>query len=260
MRVAFSGSGLLFPVHLGAYLSIREHDKSELTAVSGTSGGSLVAAALAAFDLDTVVEIISNLSLGNAVSWNPTAAFKMGYSYGRSIEKDLKTIFKDMKFKDLRIPLHVTASDMVTGAPVVFSNHATPDMLIRTALRASIAVPILLTPVHYEDMILVDGSIFDAAPIRVFDTNVNEKTYGLRIRSKKRSKFVKQSYLLKLVTMLTSAVDHIYVDYDKLDIGSEVYILDVPYSTFESYDSKEMIETGNATMRRALLSQNQLTI
>jgi NTE family protein len=57
-------------------------------------------------------------------------------------------------FEDARLPLHVTATDVITGAGVILSSGPVLD-----AVRASAAVPGLLPPVDIGGRTLVDGAI-----------------------------------------------------------------------------------------------------
>ncbi len=57
-------------------------------------------------------------------------------------------------FEDGRLPLHVTATDVVTGAGVILSSGPVLD-----AVRASAAVPGLLPPIDLGGRTLVDGAI-----------------------------------------------------------------------------------------------------
>jgi NTE family protein len=57
-------------------------------------------------------------------------------------------------FEDARLRLHVTATDVVTGAGVILGSGPVLD-----AVRASAAVPGLLPPVHLGQRSLVDGAI-----------------------------------------------------------------------------------------------------
>ena len=57
-------------------------------------------------------------------------------------------------FEDARLPLHVTATDVITGAGVILSSGPVLD-----AVRASAAVPGLLPPVDLGGRTLVDGAI-----------------------------------------------------------------------------------------------------
>jgi NTE family protein len=62
-------------------------------------------------------------------------------------------------FDRLPIPFRTVATDLVTGKPYVFRRGRMTE-----ALRASIAIPMLFTPVSKDDMLLVDGGLVDNLP------------------------------------------------------------------------------------------------
>lgn len=67
-------------------------------------------------------------------------------------------------FEELRIPLSVTATDIVTGEPVVFTSGPLVD-----PVRASCAYPGMFLPVNVNGRLLVDGLLaygVPAAPLR----------------------------------------------------------------------------------------------
>jgi len=62
----------------------------------------------------------------------------------------------------LPIPFAATASDIDTGKLCVINKGS-----LLNAVRASISIPIVFTPVKYKDMLLVDGGLVDPVPIDV---------------------------------------------------------------------------------------------
>ncbi|MFN8206791.1 MAG: patatin-like phospholipase family protein [Bacteroidales bacterium] len=58
------------------------------------------------------------------------------------------------------IPFRCIAADIVTGNEVVLDKGYLPD-----ALRASMAIPTIFTPVEWEDKLLVDGGIINNFPV-----------------------------------------------------------------------------------------------
>jgi NTE family protein len=80
----------------------------------------------------------------------------------RVVNDLMKTLYGDSTFGDARIPLFVVASDLKTGERVVLS-----DGLIRDAVRASIAIPLLLKPWRVGSRLLIDGGTTDPLPIDV---------------------------------------------------------------------------------------------
>ncbi len=62
-------------------------------------------------------------------------------------------------FADLKIPLHIVASDFWRGERVVFSSGE-----LLPAVRASMAVPGVFPPVVHEGRVLLDGGLLDLVP------------------------------------------------------------------------------------------------
>ncbi|MCA1755469.1 MAG: patatin-like phospholipase family protein [Spirochaeta sp.] len=62
-------------------------------------------------------------------------------------------------FEELSIPLSVVATDYWTGESVVFTEG---DLF--TAIKASMAVPVLFEAVQYGDMLLIDGGTSNPVP------------------------------------------------------------------------------------------------
>lgn len=69
---------------------------------------------------------------------------------------------KEMDFNDLPIPFACVATDMRTGEEVVIRHGSVP-----TAMRASMAIPGVFTPVHIDGRTLVDGGLVNNFPVDV---------------------------------------------------------------------------------------------
>lgn len=65
-----------------------------------------------------------------------------------------------MNFDNLPIPLRIIATDLVSGQKVVFSKG---NMV--TAIRASCSVPLAYAPVHFNNMVLIDGGLSANIPV-----------------------------------------------------------------------------------------------
>ena len=65
-------------------------------------------------------------------------------------------------FDELPIPFRAIATDLATGDPVVLGNGS-----LATALRASMAVPVLYSPVEIDGRLYVDGGVANNLPVDV---------------------------------------------------------------------------------------------
>jgi len=67
-------------------------------------------------------------------------------------------------FEDLRLPFAVPAADLLTGQELVFRSGP-----VLPAIRASISMPGIFTPVEYEGTYLVDGAVISPVPVHLLD-------------------------------------------------------------------------------------------
>ncbi len=80
----------------------------------------------------------------------------------RAIARVMETLYGDATFDDTRIPLHLAATDLHTGERVDLDSGRIAD-----AVRASIAIPVLLRPWRVGGRLLVDGGASDPLPISI---------------------------------------------------------------------------------------------
>lgn len=67
-------------------------------------------------------------------------------------------------FSDLKIPLRIVATDLNSHDAVVFSQGS-----VRSAVAASIAIPVLFSPVSWQGRLLVDGGLVDPLPFDLIE-------------------------------------------------------------------------------------------
>ncbi len=152
------GGGVVYSIAgVGVYRALVEAN-IPVVAVSGTSGGAIVGAAIAAG--------LPGWRLKQAaltMSWRDLVRFvpnKMGILNGAPTAHFVETVIGCRRFEDLKIPLTVVATDILTGQEVRFSSGP-----LGFAVHASCAVPGLFQPVPWEDKLLVDGGVVDNLPV-----------------------------------------------------------------------------------------------
>jgi len=133
--------------------------------IAGTSIGALVGACFAKDgEINTLEEIVLNIDWRQlALLLDPNLALlKKGFIHGEKIKELLCSVIGDIEFKDLKIPLRVIATDVITGKEVVIDSGSVTE-----AVRASISIPVIFTPVKFENKFLVDGSIVNPVPVDI---------------------------------------------------------------------------------------------
>ena len=127
--------------------------------VAGTSIGALVGAAYATGRLDALEEWVRGMR------WQDIPGYfdirlNGGLIEGGRLIKVLARLLGDADFADCHIPFAAVATDLETGQEVWLREGRVLD-----AVRASIALPILFSPVRFENTWLVDGGLVNPVPV-----------------------------------------------------------------------------------------------
>lgn len=142
--------------HIGVLRVFEEHE-IPIDFIAGTSVGALIAATYASgTPLDVMQRQGSETHFSDFGRWTLS---RYGMATNDRIEHFLHKFTPASHFSDMKIPLSIVASDLVTGRSVHFT-----DGEIGPALRASCAYPGLFMPVEYRGHVLADGFLTEAAP------------------------------------------------------------------------------------------------
>jgi NTE family protein len=82
-------------------------------------------------------------------------------------------------FRDMKMPLYIVATDLLTGHRYLFGDD--PDEHVLDAILASTAVPPVFPPWFHQGRFLVDGGICDNLPIDVAVEKGSKEIYALDI-------------------------------------------------------------------------------
>ena len=146
-----------------AYIGAIEELESrgyEISAVAGTSIGSLIGGIYAAGKLEEVKEWLFDLD-----AWKVFSLMDISLSFSHLVKGDriieaLKEIVPDVDIEDLKIPYRAIATDFYTGEEVIFEKGN-----LFKAIRASISIPSLFRPAETDGRTLIDGGIANVIPL-----------------------------------------------------------------------------------------------
>jgi len=161
------GSGAAYGLsHIGV-LRILEQEKIPVDVLAGSSIGALVGVLWAAgYDSHEIEKITKSLNKKNAffklLGFQDISAIHRGFFKGNQIGQFLSTYLKDMTFQDLKVPVKVVATDLLTSEEVVLDSGN-----VLNAVRASISIPGFLRPFPYKGSYLIDGGIVDPLPVKI---------------------------------------------------------------------------------------------
>jgi NTE family protein len=77
-----------------------------------------------------------------------------------AIEEYIRGFVSDVRIENLPVKFLCNAVDLVTGREILFTRGR-----LSRALRATISLPLVFTPVSIGSMLLLDGGVLDSAPV-----------------------------------------------------------------------------------------------
>ncbi|MGI9535343.1 MAG: patatin-like phospholipase family protein [Thermodesulfobacteriota bacterium] len=158
--IAFGGGGAKGYAHIGVLKALKEI-KIEFDIVTGTSIGSFVGAVYAGGGIDKLEKISSKINITDLPKILSPAFSKRGLLSGNYINQLLKKVIKQEKIEQLPKKFAAIAVDINKGDTVEFTKGK-----LDKAIRASIAIPGLFTPVIDKQKFLVDGGVLEPVPVR----------------------------------------------------------------------------------------------
>lgn len=157
--LALSGGAARGLAHIGV-LKVLKENNIPIRYIAATSVGSIIGAAYAG---NVPIEKMEEFAM--KVRWGDLGRFSfglMGLSDSSKMEKYLAHFLPTNSFEELRIPLRVTATDLLSGEPVIFSYG---DLC--KAIRGSCALPGIYAPVKIDGRLIADGGLTNTIPCKV---------------------------------------------------------------------------------------------
>jgi NTE family protein len=122
--------------------------------------GAVVGGAFAAGKLDEYEEWVTSLSQRDVLRQLDPSLSTAGLFRAERVISRVVDIVGDLKIEDLPIPFSAVAVDVLAGREVWLSQGP-----LDRAIRASMGIPGLFTPVTINDRMLVDGGLLNPVPV-----------------------------------------------------------------------------------------------
>jgi len=145
--------------HLGVIRAIMDAG-IQLDFIAGASMGALIGAIHAADKLDELQATFQAFDWKRTVSFFDVVLPKSGLLDGARVSELVRSHVQARTIETLPIPFAAVATDLVSGEEVAIR---TGDVI--EAVRASISVPGIFTPVRRNGRILVDGGLTNPVPV-----------------------------------------------------------------------------------------------
>lgn len=146
--------------HIGVIRALREDGRFDVRSITGTSIGALIGGLHAGDRLEDYTEWV--LGMSRADIWNLLDfSFTLkGIFEGERLMNKLADLVGAVRIEELPIPFTAVASDLDRRQEVWLNEGS-----LFEAIRASIAIPGLFTPVARDGRLLVDGGLLSPLPL-----------------------------------------------------------------------------------------------
>ncbi len=150
-------------------------------------------------------------------------------------------------FDDLPIPFRCVAVDLVEGKPYVFKEGNLPQ-----AMRASMAIPSVFTPVEKDSMYLVDGGVLNNFPVMLCREMGADIIIGVNVGTSDKPKLDDLKSISEI--LMTSAMIGSSIVLDE-SINATDYLITPdlhPYTSASFFDGQTIVARGELAARQQL--------
>lgn len=227
-NLVISGGGIYGISFLGVLKHLDKFNLlDDIQCYYGTSVGSIICFLLIigykynelfdfcqSFDLE---KLVNNPNIDNFIeSFGFESSNKMLYVIKRLIEN--KSYSDEITFKELYElkgkKLNITGVCLNDNNVYIFNNETTPDMKILIAIKISCNIPVLFSPIKYDNKLWIDGGAIMNYPIDLCRSEI-EETLGISFYD---DNFVKTEDITDILTYMSGLVKSIAYGNSKLTI------------------------------------------
>lgn len=159
VALALGSGGARGYAHIGVIQEL-EARGFRIVGIAGTSMGALVGGLYAAGELDAYTDWVRTLTYRDVIRLLDPAFIGPGAVRGEKILARVTELVGDTAIEDLPIPFTAVATDLTAHKEVWFQRGR-----LDAAIRASIAIPGLITPVVMHGRLLADGGLMNPMPV-----------------------------------------------------------------------------------------------
>jgi len=276
VALVLSGGGSRGLAQIGVISELVKHG-FKITSISGSSIGAVIGGLYAMGKLDEYTKWVSTFNKRDVWGFMDFTLTTHGLLKGERVFDKMKSIIPDMNIEDMPIPFTAVATDIIGEKEVIFNRGSFYD-----AVRASIAIPAVFTPVKYNETILIDGGVLNPVPFEHVARKNGDKLVVVNLYGKKSvSASIEKEEdtgsfngLMKTLTALISTGDKHSLGYYSLlsrttsamicriaEMSIKQYnpdlVINIPHdsaNTFDFYRAKELIELGEKVASKAILN------
>lgn len=263
VHLVLASGGARGMAHIGVIERL-QRDGFEIIDICGCSMGAVVGGMYASGHLEKYKEWLLSLKRADVFRLLDFTLPRQGFLKGERVFNTILKMTGEIKIEELPLPFKAVATDSATGEEIVFE---TGDLF--QALRATISIPGLFTPVFHNNRHLVDGGVINPLPLNlvkrqkdalVVAVDINARNPLDEIYGENAAKKEEKSWWpfprrevnhneLGLFSVLQNSYDH--MQNKLIDLSIEAYppdlLVNIPRNIcgiFDFYKAREVIECG----------------
>ncbi|RRS31045.1 MAG: patatin [Epsilonproteobacteria bacterium (ex Lamellibrachia satsuma)] len=160
------------------------HYGYEIKSISGSSMGALIGGLYAYGKLDAYKEWVLGLDLFDVAKLVDFSFTRTGIIQGDKVFYVIEKMVGDVMIEDLPIPFTAVVTDIIKQKEVWLQKGKLID-----AIRASIAIPTVFTPMKIGERYLVDGGVLNPLPIAPTVADDTDITIAVNLSAKINSEY-----------------------------------------------------------------------
>ncbi|MFT3843517.1 MAG: patatin-like phospholipase family protein [Lacibacter sp.] len=168
--------------HIGVIEQLEENDY-EIISITGCSMGAVVGGMYCAGYLKTYKDWLLTLNKSKVFNLFDFTFTMQGFVKGEKVLAQLESFTGKQNIEELRIKFIAVATDIINRKEV----HFTSGNLYK-ALRASIGIPGVFTPVQEDETFLVDGGVLNPLPLDLVNKKEDEYIIAVNINGYSETK------------------------------------------------------------------------
>jgi len=228
--------------HIGA---IEELEKNgyKIASISGSSMGAMVGALYACGKLQEFKEWVLSLGMLDVIKLVDFSLNGKGIIGGDKVFHVVEEMIGDILIEDLPITYTAVATDIVKQKEVWIKKGRLLD-----AVRASVAIPTILTPKEISGRHLIDGGILNPLPIAPTISDTTDLTIAVSLNAKTSKKYIIN--IPEIENEKQTKVEKIYVEMKQ---KAEKLFSDTPKNGFEEMSIFNIMGRTIDIMQNAVL-------
>lgn len=213
-RIGFSlsGGGAKGVAHAG-FLKAMEENNITPDIITGCSMGAVVGGCYACgVKIDHIIAQLTSLRRRDILDIDFNFVRRKSMFSGKKIQNMLQANLGDKDISELKIKFGCTATDLISGKLVEFTDGNIVD-----AVLASCAIPTIFAPVKKDDKLLVDGGVLERNPIKLAKKLGADVVVGVDVLGKK-IECREPNNLMEVGMRAFSVIDYVYCNKSKPDL------------------------------------------